>query len=44
MVYERAGYDGELIRYIKPLCDDALYFLLITDVICQDFGFVTHSK
>ncbi len=23
-VYERAGYDGELIRYIKPFCDDAL--------------------
>lgn len=23
-VYERAGYDGELIRYIKPFCDGAL--------------------
>jgi GNAT superfamily N-acetyltransferase len=23
-VYERAGYDGELIRYIKSFCDDAL--------------------
>ena len=23
-VYERAGYDGELMRYIKPFCDDAL--------------------
>ncbi len=23
-VYERAGYDGELLRYIKPFCDDAL--------------------
>ena len=23
-VYERAGYDGELIRYIKPFSDDAL--------------------
>ena len=23
-VYERAGYDGELIRYIKSFCDGAL--------------------
>lgn len=23
-VYERAGFDGELIRYIKPFCDNAL--------------------
>jgi GNAT superfamily N-acetyltransferase len=23
-LYERAGFDGELIRYIKPFCDGAL--------------------